>query len=297
MIEGTRAMLEEMRDRLIADRDDPDMQPSLADVLRHLDRVERTLGQLPGRDEQTMDDSVVIETTVHGSSKRSFLHGDLISSPLRSVLVACKETKTPSGLGHLNQIGQYALLQSTAVPWAYAANILLDQAVALGGDALFLDDDVTLTADSLTGVRQYYDHADIFGLDLHALDGARQVGARHTWDGQVLHDWVEPGPAYVAHVSTSAVYIKHSVLAAGIRFPVWDGVHWEDVALCLEAWRQGFKVLAVPGLVHHAIEGGVGATKRRTPEFWGRWGANKAAFQAWCAERELSAVPREAVGV
>lgn len=214
------------------------------------------------------------------------------------VLVACKEARAPGGLEHLGEKGRDWRISFCCIPgWSIGTNALLDLAAASGNDALFLDDDVTLTADSLAGVHEYYGQADIFGLDLHALDGARQVGARHTWDGQTIHDWVEPGPAYVAHVSTSAVYIKHSVLAAGVRFPVWEGIHWEDVAFCFDAWARGFRVLAVPGLVHHAIEGGAGATKRHDPAFWERWGANKAAFQAWCAERDLSAVPREVVAV
>ena len=222
-----------------------------------------------------------------------------------TVLVACKappmnskQASKPGGLAHLGAHNRDWRIAYDATPgWSNAANALLDYAAAKGHDALFLDDDVTLTTDSLAGVRQYYGHADIFGLDLHAQGGARQVGARHTWDGQTLHDWVEGAPAYVAHVSTSAVYIKHAVLAAGVRFPVWDGVHWEDVAFCFDCWLHGFRVLAAPGLVHHAIEGGVGATKRHDPTFWEKWTANKAAFQVWCAERDLGMVPREAVPV
>jgi hypothetical protein len=44
---STRAVLEEMRDRLIADRDDPDMQTFLGDILRHIDRIEWVLARLP----------------------------------------------------------------------------------------------------------------------------------------------------------------------------------------------------------------------------------------------------------
>lgn len=210
-----------------------------------------------------------------------------------TVLVACKDRSKPGG--GLVHIGEHCVIISTAVPWGRAANQLLDRAAEIGDDALFIDDDVELTAESLSGVRQYYDQADIFGLDLHVKStGERQAGARHMFD---MSEWVQPGPAYVAHVSTSAVYIKHRVLASGVRFPVWEGIHWEDVAFCFDCWTRGFKVLAVPGLVHHAIEGGAGSTKRHTPEFWAKWGANKAAFQAWCAERDLSAVPREAMPV
>lgn len=218
----------------------------------------------------------------------------VLRSPF-TVLVACKEPKAPGGLEHLDRP---SVVYSSITGWANAANALLDLVGSLGGDALFLDDDTALTAASLDGVRQHYDKADLFGLDLHVLaTGERQPGARHTWDGTATYDWTRPGPAYVAHVSTSAIYIKESAVRAGLRFPVWDGVHWEDVAFCFEAWRLGLRVLAVPGLVWHDIQAGVGATKRHTPEFWAKWGVNRACLAAWCAERDLSKVPREAVEV
>ena len=204
---------------------------------------------------------------------------------MRNILVACKEKKAPGGLEHA---GVHRVLYDTSVPWSVAANALLDAGAALGGDALFLDDDVTLTETSLDGVRQWYDRADIFGLDLHDLSGQRQAGARHILDEHgALHDWMQAGPAYVAHVSTSAVYLKASVLQSSVRFPVWPGIHWEDVAFCLDAWLQGFRVLAVPGYVHHAIEGGAGSTKRYDARFWERWALNRQHFSGWCVEREV----------
>jgi GT2 family glycosyltransferase len=206
-----------------------------------------------------------------------------------TILVACKEPRTPGGLECLNI--PYRVLYNSATPWGAAANQLLDYASAEGGDALFLDDDVTLTEGCLEGVYTHYDKADIFGLDLHVLStGERQAGARHLGD---MSEWVHAGPAYVAHVSTSAVYIKSTALAS-LRFPEWDGIHWEDVAFCFEAWRLGLKVLAVPGLVYHDIQAGAGSTKRHDPAFWAKWGANRAAFEAWCQERDLSAVPKGA---
>jgi GT2 family glycosyltransferase len=233
---------------------------------------------------------------MHTVARASVTHGTLYLQPMLTILVACKEPKAPGGLGHLP--GGWRVVYNSLPNWAEASNILLDYAVARGGDALFLDDDVTLTAGSLDGVRAHYTDADLFGLDLHVLStGERQAGARHTWDGAQTHDWTYPGPAYVAHVSTSAIYIKATAIQAGLRFPVWPGIYWEDVALCFEAWTKGLRVLAVPGLVYHDIEGGSGATKRHTPEFWAKWHANKAAFEAWCAERDLSGVPQGAVGV
>jgi hypothetical protein len=207
-----------------------------------------------------------------------------------TILVACKEPRLPKGLEHA---GTQHIIQSNAVPWGRAANELLDQCQKWGTDALFLDDDTTLVGGSLDGVHSHYDQADIFGLDLHVLStGERQAGARHLGD---MTEWVHSGPAYVAHVSTSAVYIKASAISSGLRFPEWDGIHWEDVAYCFQAWLLGLRVLAVPGLVYHDIQEGAGATKRHDPAFWARWGKNKTAFEQWCGERDLSSVPREAV--
>lgn len=197
-----------------------------------------------------------------------------------NVLVACKEPTPPDGLHHLPQ--PWRMQYCCAPGWSVASNKLLDWASVQGGDALFLDDDTALTEGFLGAVFAHYDHADLFGLDLHDLSGARQAGARHVLDqSSALHDWVQPGPAYVAHVSTSAIYLKASAVKA-LRFPEWPGIHWEDVALCLDAWLHGLRVLAVPGRVNHAIEGGVGATKRHDAQFWSKWGQNMQAFGAWC---------------
>jgi GT2 family glycosyltransferase len=210
-----------------------------------------------------------------------------------NILVACKEIKTPGGLEYA---GETQLFYSTLPSWAEAANTLIDHAAEHGGDALFLDDDVTLTAGCLDSVYQHYEAADLFGLDLHDLSGARQVGARHILtDEGMIEDWIFPGPAYVAHCSTSAMYIKASALRSAVRFPIWPGQHWEDLYYCMEAWRQGLKVLAVPGRVNHAIEHGVGATKRHDPQFWPRWIHNRQAFEAWRAGADLRRVPRGAI--
>lgn len=205
------------------------------------------------------------------------------------VLVASKDGREPGGLEHL---GEHRLLLDTSAGWGAAANALLKQAAAAGSDALFCDDDVVFTPTSLDGVRAHYDAADIFGLDLHTLDGIRQAGARHTWDGQQISDWVEAGPAYVAHVTASAMYLKASALA--LRFPSWPGLYYEDVALCFDAWIKGLKVLAVPGVVRHDIENGSGATKRHTPEFWAKFEKNRSRFFSWCEKHDLSKVPQDA---
>lgn len=211
-----------------------------------------------------------------------------------NVLVACKEPREPGGL-RCARADEQRILYDTSYGWSNASNNLLDKAAALGGDALFIDDDTELTPGCLDHVFSYYDRASLFGLDLHDMSGARQAGARHTMslDGG-LHDWVQPGPAYVAHCSTSAMYIKAEALAV-LRFPVWAGVHWEDVAFCLDAWLHGLRVMAVPGRANHAIEGGVGATKRHTPEFWAKWHTNRNALVSWCNERGVGAALAQGV--
>lgn len=198
-----------------------------------------------------------------------------------NILVACKTQKEPGGLAH---VGACCIHYDTSPNWASAANALLAQAQSIGGDALFLDDDTELTPGCLDAVFSHYSRASLFGLDLHDMGGRRQAGARHTIDqAGNLADWTHPGPAYVAHVSTSAIYIKAEAL--GLRFPEWDGIHWEDVAFCLDAWLHGFRVMAVPGLIHHAIVAGVGATKRGDADFWEKWARNRQSFGQWMGER------------
>lgn len=208
-----------------------------------------------------------------------------------NILIASKARKAPGGLEHLPP---HRLIFSDATPWGRAVNELLGDALAAGGDALLIDDDTQLTETSLEGVNTFYDHADAFGLDLHTLDGTRQPGARHTRN---LIDWTHPGPAYVAHVSTSAIYLKRSALVSGARFPEWDGMHHEDLVYCFDLWLRGCKILAVPGYVHHNIVGGIGSTKRQDPTFWAGYARNRAAWLAWIEGRDLSAVPEGAVPV
>lgn len=206
------------------------------------------------------------------------------------VLCVTLGQRQPQGLEHIPW--PYRVLTDGRPGWSEAANALLDEAAAAGHDALFLDDDVTLTADTFSALADYRAQAEMFGFDLHDLLGQRQAGARHIREESgTLTDWVHPGPAYVAHVSTSACLISHAVLATGIRFPVWPGVHWEDVAFCFDVWTRGLRVLAIPGRADHAIEGGVGATKCHTPEFWAKWHMNRGAFIQWRSARDLSRVP------
>lgn len=204
-----------------------------------------------------------------------------------TILVASRDAKPPGGLHYLPP---HRVVYSAMEPWGAAANELLDVAAARGGDALFCDDDVTFTPDSLAHIDPT--QADAFGLDLHTLDGQRQIGARHIWEGAYgLRDWVAPGPAYVAHVSTSAIYLTARAIQSAARFPEWPGLHFEDVAYCFDLWRHGCRILAVPGRVDHNLSGGAGATKRHDPLFWTRWQQNLALFRQWCEITDLTCVP------
>jgi len=228
---------------------------------------------------------MIVEDTVQGSHVRSFhqLTPCVSADTILNIIVASKDGKLPKGLAHAPP---HRLILDSTPGWAVSCNAALARAAAFGGDVLFLDDDVELTEGCLDRVFSHYSHADLFGLDLHDMEGKRQVGARHVLTNEgALVDWVESGPAYVAHVSTSAIYIKEKAL--GLRFPIWKGLHYEDFHFCLNAWLQGFKVLAVPGLVRHAIVSGVGSTKRTDPLFWQRWMANKETFEYWARTKQV----------
>ena len=216
------------------------------------------------------------------------------------VLVATiDESRTPGGLEHIGQ--PFRLLVDTSKGWANAANTLLDQAK---GDALFLDDDVTLTASTLALLPAYYDKADIFGFTLvspgEGWNASWRVvsagfgldSANNTRPASDIREVMTP--AYVAHVTASALYIKAHVLRAGLRFPIWPGAHYEDVAFTVEAWIRGFKVAYLPGLIEHPLTAaGAGKTKSAEDNFNRRRAQNEALYKAWMDDKDLSLVPRQ----
>src|SRR5689334_12875317 len=83
-----------------------------------------------------------------------------------SVLCATKGDRKPEGLSYIPDEWDYR--ESHAFPWAVAANELLD---GCEGDALFVDDDIELTADSFMLLDKYRDKADIIGFSLFAPTG------------------------------------------------------------------------------------------------------------------------------
>jgi hypothetical protein len=153
--------------------------------------------------------------------------------------------RLPLGLEHVP--GPHRLLTDGRKGWAAASNALLDEACAAGHDALFLDDDVEILPETFSNWARYKPHADVFGWRLKTRAG-RAISFGHCLmpNGWLLPNFDSTRPAYVAHVTASVLYIKHAVLAAGLRFPDWPGLHSEDVAFTYDAWLHGFKVAYLP---------------------------------------------------
>jgi hypothetical protein len=210
------------------------------------------------------------------------------------ILVATvDETRVPKGLEHIGQ--PFRILVDTRKGWAEAANALLDKA---SGDALFLDDDVTLTPTSLALLEKYYDAASLFGFTLITPQGGwntgwqvASAGMGADKEGRLTHGTDVRDvmtPAHVAHATTSAIYIKQEAIRAGLRFPVWPGAHYEDVAFTFDAWLRGLKVAYLPGLVEHPLTGaGAGATKSASIGFQDARAVNARCLEEWKAERDI----------
>lgn len=146
--------------------------------------------------------------------------------------------------------------------WAEASNRLLDVAEANGRDALFLDDDIEILPESFVLLEKHYHEAEVFGFNLMHPQGRRSYGWILPAPDRIM---VDPSfcqdPCYVAHVTTSAIYLKHSVLKAGVRFPVWKGAWYEDVAFTIDCWLAGQRVAYIGGDIVHEF----GTTKVTMP--------------------------------
>lgn len=210
-----------------------------------------------------------------------------------SVLVSSKHGTAPGGLEYVRQ--EYDLYISDTPGWAVAANELLDLAAERGGDALFIDDDVVLTPSTFALLERYYSSAEVFGFTLmqpHPQLGwaLQSAGYGFNRDGVLapvgLRDMFTP--CYVPHVTASCMYIKECVLKAGIRFPVWPGVHSEDVAYTLACWLQGFRVAYLPGVAEHHMGGpGAGATKAKEDRLDEKLAINKQFLVEWMVEHKI----------
>jgi hypothetical protein len=195
-------------------------------------------------------------------------------------------TRRPEGL---ERLGALDMLVDTRPGWAEAANALLDQAAERGQDALFLDDDITWTPDATRALLAHRGSADMLGFDLWLPQGHRQYDVHHvvTPAGAII-GCNPPGPCQVAHVSTSCCYLSARLIAdRRVRFPVWPGTHYEDLAYALSAWLHGYTVAYVGGTVIHHMAGPAGATKGADPQTLAKQAMNRQYFANWCYERKV----------
>jgi hypothetical protein len=211
------------------------------------------------------------------------------------VLVATKDGCDTSamGLAHLPD-PEYLLHSSRTRGWAVAANEVIDAGVQedRADWLLFCDDDIELTEWTLQFLPKYSLAAEVFGFTLVPSQGG-MVSAGHVFGSEgSLVPQTGPAlmiPAYVPHVTASCMLIKREVLEAGIRFPVWPGVHSEDVAFTLDCWLHGFRVAYLPGLVwHHMASPGVGATKTGEPDLDQKLALNRLHLQQWMCEKGIA---------
>lgn len=208
------------------------------------------------------------------------------------VLVASKDGKTPAGLEELEGMNRvmhvtHRVLVDSRPGWAAAANALLDQAAESGHDAIFVDDDVTILPEFFR-LRYYYHLADVFGFRLRGRPGQEdQCG----WGLQRPNPYPDKA-CYCAHVTASLMYVRAEVLQAGVRFPYWPGLHFEDLQFTYECWLKGFAVayLPLPALHDIAPAAGdvmIGATKRNESNLKERREMNHRCFDKWVADNDI----------
>lgn len=188
--------------------------------------------------------------------------------------VASKDGSLPAGIPVDAQV-----FRSNLAPWAEGANKIIDDFASYGDHPFlcFLDDDITLLRHSFEDMFDQLSGADVWGPMLvypqNRGGGIQSAGHVYTRiEGAELSPLTQfPNavlwPQYVAHVSASCFLISKKVAQAGIRFPVWPGAHYEDVAFTLDCWLKGFKVGYWPTPVIHDCNDGVGNTKGGDSDF------------------------------
>jgi O-antigen biosynthesis protein len=153
--------------------------------------------------------------------------------------------------------------------WPEAINLGLKEST---GDVILMDDDVVLNADTFSTVEKYYNDADIFGFKLLFPDGAIQHAGGFIRGSQIGHlGFREPAdspefmvPRYVAHATTSLIYIKRHVLKKlGGMAENYPGMQFEDVDFNIRAIKAGFRILNLPQSAVHEQS----ASKQHLPDF------------------------------
>jgi GT2 family glycosyltransferase len=211
------------------------------------------------------------------------------------IVCASLNHRSPRGLEYIPKAWQ--LHTSSEVPWAYAVNRMLEKTKE---DVLHIDDDIEILPSTFDLLDLYYDSADIFGFSLLCPNGAggwriHSSGAKlapragdidlASLDADLASLTT---PVYVAHVCASCMYIKRSVIEAGLRFPEWPGAHYEDVVFTLEAWLAGFRVCRLPSVaLHHSHPSGIGLTKLMQPTFNQHRQINEAKLKSYFVERGI----------
>lgn len=228
------------------------------------------------------------------------------------VCIATLGKRKPTGLRYLGTEGvDYRILTDSSAPWGAAANALLD---ASENDVLFMDDDIELlpkTVPPKCALNWLAPDADVIGFMLRDPFNtgklpqgpyicSAQGGQVHPLPAAVGGAMLKP--VYCAHVTASLLYVKRSAIDGGLRFPVWPGSHYEDVAFTMDAWVKGFKVAFVPLLAHHHMSNAAGATKGVDPDFEARRAQNLGLFQQWCidngiAEKIGTVIPSQALPI
>jgi GT2 family glycosyltransferase len=154
--------------------------------------------------------------------------------------------------------------------WPTAINIGLKQSDP-AADVVLMDDDIFLTPESFGYLPAYYDQADIFGFKLLFPDGRLQHAGGVFSAGTVGHRFfccpdngIADKPLFLAHVTTSLIYIKRHVLdKLGGMAEDYPGTQMEDVDFCLRAIKAGFKIMYLPSPAVHLES----ATKKTHPMF------------------------------
>ena len=192
-------------------------------------------------------------------------------------------------LGKPHSTMAFSLLRH--IPWPIHFHAIVEgeswpEAVNLGlfeskNDVILMDDDIFLRPDTFKPLMDEatFNSADIFGFKLLRMDGKIQhAGGYFTGNCMTHVGYGEEdrgqydNPRFLAHVTTSLVYIKRNVIdKIGGMAQDMKGMQFEDVDFMFRALKEGFKILYVGGQGAGHIES---ATKSGMENFSGRMTEN-----------------------